>query len=83
MYIPMGEGAELCKTLLAGEGTKAIYRKAGRYSVSVYDRHYQALLDAGDIQPIDEESAVLVNPALYDKNRGLSLRADVGRAEFI
>lgn len=83
VYIPMGEGAELCKTLLAGEGTKAIYRKAGRYSVSVYDRHYQALLDAGDIQPIDEESAVLVNPALYDKNRGLSLRADVGRAEFI
>ena len=43
----------------------------------------EALLDAGDIRPLTEDSAVLVNPALYDLQMGLSLQADPGKAEFV
>ena len=83
IYIPQGEGASLCRQLLDGTAGKAVYREVGQYGVSVYDRHYRALLDAGDIRPLTEDSAVLVNPALYDLQMGLSLQADPGKAEFV
>ena len=51
--------------------------------MNIYEQHYQALLSAGDITPLDEESAVLADPALYRESTGLSLQADAGRAEFI
>lgn len=83
VYIPLEDGKALCDTLLAGYGTRETYRKTGQYSVSIYEQHYQALLSAGDIQPLDEESAVLTNLALYNGDTGLSMQADFGRAEFI
>lgn len=83
IYIPLENGKQLCDILLSGQGTREIYRKAGLYGVSVYERHYLALLSAGDIQPLDEESAVLINPSLYGQKTGLSMQADSGRAEFI
>lgn len=83
VYIPIEDGKKLCDTLLAGYGTREIFRKAGQYSVSVYERHYQALLSAGDIQPLDEENAILTNIALYSQDTGLSMQADSGKAEFI
>lgn len=61
----------------------AIYRKAGRYGVNVYDQHYRALMEAGDIRPLDEDSAVLISTDLYDQKKGLSLQADTGKAEFV
>ena len=51
--------------------------------MSVYEQHYQTLLSAGDITALDEESGILNNPTLYNKNTGLSMQADAGRAEFI
>ena len=83
VYIPLEGGKELCDRLLSGCADRGIYRKAGQYSVSVYEQHYQALLSAGDITPLDEESGVLTNPALYSEQTGLSMQADTGRAEFI
>ena len=83
VYIPYEDGAALCEKLLSGFAGREIYRKAGRYSVSIYPGHYQALLSAGDVVPLDAESAVLVNPALYSAETGLSLEADTGKAEFI
>ena len=83
VYIPDGEGETLCETLQSGNATRETYRKAGQYSVSIYEQHYQALLSAGDLLPLDEESAVLRNPHLYHRERGLSLQADAGRADFI
>ena len=53
------------------------------YSVSIYEQHFQALLAAGDILPLTEDSAVLTNLKLYDAEMGLSLTADPGKAEFI
>lgn len=83
VYIPLEGGTELCDRLLSGDTTRNTYRKAGQYSVSIYEQHYWALLSAGDIIPLDEESGVLTNSALCSENTGLSMQADTGRAEFI
>lgn len=83
IYIPEEEGEQLCQRIREGTAGKADYRRAGQYGVSVYERHYQALLAAGDIQPVGEDCAVLVNLQLYDRRMGLSLQADAGKAEFI
>lgn len=83
VYIPLEEGAALCKRIQSGYADRADYRKAGQYSVSIYEHHYRALLEAGDILPVNEGSAVLVNLQLYDAQMGLSMKADPGRDEFI
>ena len=80
IYIPMGEGGELTEFLLAGERSRALYRKAGQYGVTVYEQHYQTLLEAGDIIPLDQDSGVLSNLQFYDEKKGLSLEADWGKA---
>lgn len=83
VYIPLEGGKELCDRLLSGCADRATYRKVSRYSVSVYEQHYQTLLSAGDITALDKESGILNNPTLYNENTGLSMQADAGRAEFI
>lgn len=83
VYIPIGEGADICQLLLTGKASRGDYRRAGQYSVSVYEQHYRDLRDAGDIQPITEGTAVLTNLSLYDPEMGLSLKSDAGKAEFI
>ena len=83
VYIPIGDGVELIKRIKSGEHSRALYRKAGQYCVNVYDQHYRALLSAGDIEPLSEDSAVLTNSELYDVKTGLSLTTDVGKGLFI
>ena len=83
VYIPLNEGAPLCKKLLSGRASKQDYRRAGQYGVNVFEHHYRALLSAGDITPLDESSAVLVNLDQYDMQKGLSLHAESGKADFI
>ena len=83
VYIPLEDGEEACCALLSGYATRAQYRKAGKYSVNIYEQHYQALVNSGDITTLDEDSAVLTNGTLYSQDTGLSLKADTGRAEFI
>lgn len=83
VYIPLEEGSDLCRKIQEGIADKHDYRKAGQYSVSVYHQHYQALLTAGDLLPIHENCGILTNLALYNTATGLSLAADVGKAEFI
>lgn len=83
VYIPLEDGKDLCDSLLSGYANREVYRKASRYSVSIYEPHYQTLLRSGDILPLDGESGVLRNPALYGEDTGLSMQADTGSAEFI
>ena len=83
IYIPLGEGKSLCRKFLDKTANREDYRRAGQFSVSVYQQHYHALAAAGDILPLSETEAVLCNPALYDPDVGLSLKADPGKAEFI
>lgn len=83
VYIPLGDGADLCQRLLLRTADRGTYRKAGQYGVSVYAAHFQALILAGDIHPLTQDSAVLENLELYREKTGLSLQADLGKGEFI
>ena len=83
VYIPIEEGAVVCQPLMDGTAKREDYRRAGQFGVSIYEQHYRALKDAGDILPLTEASAVLTNLSLYDPQMGLSLKADPGKAEFI
>lgn len=83
IYISTEDGAALIDRLKSGEHSRSLYRKVSQYSVSVYEQHYKALLSAGDIDPLSEDSAVLINPELYDADTGLSLSADTGKELFI
>ncbi len=86
VYIPQPSNERVTRALeavIAGRGHRGDHRLLGPYSVAVYEKHYMALLEAGDILPIDEGSAYLVNPALYDTASGLSLQVERGKAQFI
>ena len=89
VYIPYGEGAALLQRLRDGECSKELYRKLGRYAVSIYDKHFQALYHAGalltarDVPALDEDSAILTDLTLYSETMGLSLEPENGKAEFI
>ena len=82
LYIPQNSKSDLWQRLLDGFASREDYRKAGRYSVNVYPQYYQTLVDAGDIVPISEDAAVLINLELYDSRMGLSLKADTGKSLF-
>lgn len=83
VYIPTGDGAALVEQLRQGEHSRRLFRALGQYGVSVYDQHFKALCDAGDLELLDGEAAVLTNLALYSEATGLSLDADSGKALFI
>lgn len=83
IYIPENEGKVLIDRLRNGEHSRTIYRKAGQYGVNVYAQHFRELQNAGDIELLSEDCAVLINPELYEKMRGLSLKGDIGKAQFI
>ena len=86
IYIPYGEGAALLQRLQDGECSRDLYRKLGRYAVSVYDKHFQALYHTGallTVPALDSDSAILTDMGLYNELMGLSLEADSGKAEFI
>ena len=83
IYIPLEEGAKLIGELQSGTVNRNTFRKLGRYSVSIYEQHFAALEQAGDLQILDSGDAVLRNLDLYSMKTGLSLEADYGKALFI
>ncbi len=89
VYVPFGDGKALLEQLRVQGGTRELYRKLGRYAVSVYDQHFQALyasgalLTARDVPALDPDSAILSDLTLYSETMGLSLEPETGKAEFI
>ena len=89
IYIPYGEGTALLLRLQDGECSRDLYRKLGRYAVSVYDKHYQALYNAGalltarEVPVLYEDTAILTDLTLYSETMGLSLEPETGKAECI
>lgn len=89
VYVPFGGGAALIERLKAGECSKGLYRKLGRYAVSVYEPHFQklyaagALLTAREVPALDEDSSILNDMSLYSEITGLTLEPETGKAEFI
>lgn len=83
VYIPIGSGAEVCLRVADGIADRQDYRRAGQYSVNLYEQHFQSLVASGDIQMLDAGSGILTNPALYHPETGLSLQAEFGKAIFM
>lgn len=89
IYIPWDEGAELIEQLRAGDCSRNLFRKLGRYAVSVYEPHYKKLNEAGVLQTanelpiLDADSAILTKLPLYSETMGLTLEPETGNAEFI
>lgn len=82
VYVPTEESSELIRSLREGTMTKGQYRKLGQFGVSVYEKHFYELLSSGDVSLAGEETAVLENNMLYDKNTGLSLSTGSGKCLF-
>lgn len=83
VYIPLGEGAELAKRLRLGERGRNLFRQLGQYGVSIFEKHFAALDEAGDLEILENGAAILRNTALYSSDTGLSLEADSGKGLFI
>lgn len=82
VYIPIGEGKELVSRLREGERSRGLYRRAGMYSVSIYENHFNALINAGAAEPFGEDAAFLTDCSLYSDEKGLSTDVDGGNALF-
>lgn len=83
IYIPLEEGAALVEQLRSGMGNRKLFRQLGPYSVSVYEQHFAALDRAGDLEVLENGTAILHNMMLYSQETGLSLEADSGKALFV
>ncbi|HIU33304.1 MAG TPA: CRISPR-associated helicase Cas3' [Candidatus Pullichristensenella excrementigallinarum] len=83
VYVPYAEGEELIKCLRSGMRSRNLFRKLGQYGVSIYDGHFSALEEAGDLEILEDGTAILRDMELYSEETGLSLEADAGKALFI
>lgn len=83
VYVPWNAGADLIDRLRNGEQSKRLFRELGSYSVNIYSAHFNALVNAGDLELLDTGIAILRNERLYSEATGLSLDADFGKAMFI
>ena len=83
ILIPMNGGENLLQRILAGEISRSLMRLVSHYSVNVYQQHFDALFQAGDIQSAGDNEWYLSNLELYSMETGLSLKKDFGKAEFI
>lgn len=83
VYIPWNDGASLVEELKGGARSKSLFRKLSGYSVQIYPQPYKELVDAGDIQVLEGDFAVLTNMSLYSTETGLSLHAEYGKGLFI
>lgn len=82
VYNPIGEGKELVSRLREGERSRGLYRRAGMYSVSVYQNQFDSLINAGAAEPFGEDAAFLTDCSLYSDEKGLSTDVDGGNALF-
>ncbi len=83
VYIPQAEGEELAERLRAGERSRELFRRLGRYGVSVYQNHFDVLERAGALELLEDQSALLRDLSLYSPETGLALEAESGQALFL
>lgn len=82
VYIPIGEGKELVSRLREGERSRGLYRRAGMYSVSVYQNQFDSLINAGAAEPFGDDAAILTDLSLYSDEKGLATDVTDGSALF-
>lgn len=88
VYVPFDEGSALIERLAAGECSRALYRALGRYAVSVYEPHFQALYAAGailtaqDVPTLDSGSAILRDMVALQRDDGPDAGARDGESAY-
>lgn len=82
VYIPLGDGVQLCHALLESGPSRSLFRQLGPYSVTCYRPQFQALRDVGALELLDDHTAILTDCSQYDPSCGLRLHAETGRADF-
>lgn len=83
VYLPIGEGKNLCEQLSNGHVSRSLLRKLGIYSVSCYNDQFQKLNAAGALEPLPDGSAILIDPSrYYNDHTGLALDVETGIGLF-
>ena len=83
VFIPFDENAkQIEQRILSGEKSRALFRKAGKYIVNVYDADYKKMSASQKIKIIDESLAVLADLNLYDSSTGLNQEIEDGIGIF-
>lgn len=72
IYIPLEEGAGLVEQLRQKQYRRSLYRRLGRYSVTVYEGQFQALDRAGAVELLEDGAAILLDTGYYRQDTGLS-----------
>lgn len=83
IYVPIGEGKELCDSLQQGFVSRVILRRLGMYSVACYEQQFNALNDAGALDILESGDAVLIDLSHYNHHTGLDMNARTGEAFII
>ena len=82
VIVPLDEKSyRLCDRLQNDEPiSKEEYRFLGAYTVDIYHKQYKDLL--GSLYPVNEKTAILINPELYNHKTGLSVKDKEGVGLF-
>ena len=83
VYIPLDEGEELVHRLKLGEHSRDLFRKLGRYGVSVYASQFDDLLESGTLELLEDDLAVLSDLSVYDQGIGLQFHEKSSDGFFI
>lgn len=68
--------------LYAGDRSRSLLRKIQPYMVCIYQRDFEKLFGSGQIEPLDNEIAVLVNIERYNEHIGLDIIVESGAGIF-
>lgn len=83
IYIPTEVNAGDIQLLKLGALSRGLMRRLGRSAVSVFRWDWQKLLDAGTIERITENTAILADMKAYDPCCGLMTNAEPGQGLWI
>ena len=84
IFIPLNDDAKnLLDRLYSKERSRELLRKIQSYVVNVYDSDFRVLYDAGLIEKLDDEIAVLIDIGRYSNETGLDTSVNSGVGVFV
>lgn len=83
VYLPVEEGAVLCRRLQAGEINRPLLRRLGQYSVDCYEPQFRALDQTGALTLLPDGAAILTDLSKYNRETGLELNLETGIGIYI
>lgn len=83
VVIPCEDNQKDLEALLSGGGDRALLRRLGRWSVSLWPNQRAALANAGALTPVGDGLFVLDDPSLYHGDVGLVFEEAGGRGQFL